>query len=112
MNNVSGTIGSFVARAAKIFPAASTLRPAPARYWSRRFRSVVISAPANHCSSDAASDLPRPSKAFCRAAARYDDRVERGAKLPEHIKLVSDIAAHAPRDVADDATTFLDALEP
>jgi hypothetical protein len=62
-------------------------------------------------SSDAASDLPRPSKAFCEAAARYDERVQLGAKLPEHIRLVSSIAEHAPADVADDAATFLDALE-
>jgi hypothetical protein len=62
-------------------------------------------------SSDAASDLPRPSEAFCRAAARYDEQVQRGVKLPEHIKLVSTIAAHAPVDVADDARTFLAALK-
>jgi hypothetical protein len=62
-------------------------------------------------SSDAASDLPRPSKEFCEAAARYDDRVQRGAKLSEHIELVSRIAEHAPADVADDAATFLAALE-
>jgi hypothetical protein len=61
-------------------------------------------------SSDAASDLPRPSKAFCQAAARYDKRVQVGAKLSEHIELVTTLAEHAPEDVADDAATFLDAL--
>jgi hypothetical protein len=61
-------------------------------------------------SEDAASDLPRPSKEFCQAAARYDKRVQL-AKLPEQIKLVSSIAQHAPVDIEQDATTFLDALK-
>jgi len=47
-------------------------------------------------SSDAASDLPRPSKAFCQAAARYDKRVQVGAKLSEHIELVTAIAMTEP----------------
>jgi hypothetical protein len=62
-------------------------------------------------SSDAASDLPRPSEAFCEAAARYDERVQVGVRLPEHIRLVSSMAEHAPTDVADDAAMFLDALQ-
>jgi hypothetical protein len=62
-------------------------------------------------SSDSAkSSLPRPSRAFCAAAAKYDQRVQQ-AKLPEQIKLVSSIAEHAPRDVAQDAQTFLTALK-
>jgi hypothetical protein len=60
-------------------------------------------------SSDAASDLPRPSVAFCKAATKYDDRVQM-AKLPEQIKLVSSIAEHAPTDISSDAQMFLDAL--
>ena len=61
-------------------------------------------------SEDAASNLPRPSAAFCQAATKYDNRVQM-AKLPEQIKLVSSIARHAPKDVSRDARTFLDALE-
>jgi predicted lipid carrier protein YhbT len=61
-------------------------------------------------SSDAASDLPRPSKAFCQAAAKYDKRVQL-AKLPEQIELVSGIVEHAPVDIERDANTFLDALK-
>ena len=59
---------------------------------------------------DAASDLPRPSVAFCKAAAKYDERVQM-AKLPEQIRLVSGIVAHAPKDISSDAAMFLDALE-
>ena len=61
---------------------------------------------------DAASDLPRPSAAFCRAAARYDQQVQlKKTKLPQHIKLVSAIAASAPKDIAKDADLFLESLE-
>ena len=61
---------------------------------------------------DAASDLPRPSAAFCRAAARYDQQVQLAkTKISQHIKLVTGIAEHAPKDVAQDADLFLDALK-
>jgi hypothetical protein len=60
-------------------------------------------------SEDAASTLPRPSIAFCRAATKYDDRIQM-AKLPEQIDLVTKVAEHAPKDVSRDAQTFLDAL--
>ena len=60
-------------------------------------------------SEDAASNLPRPSEAFCRAAAKYDQRVQL-AKLPEQIQLVASIVKHAPVDIERDAHTFLDAL--
>jgi hypothetical protein len=60
--------------------------------------------------NDAASTLPRPSVAFCKAAASYDQRVQM-AKLPEQIKLVASIAKHAPKDISTDARTFLNALE-
>lgn len=61
-------------------------------------------------SEDAASNLPRPSAAFCRAAAKYDQRVQL-AKLPEQIELVASIVQHAPVDIERDAHTFLDALK-
>jgi hypothetical protein len=61
-------------------------------------------------SEDAASNLPRPSAAFCEAATKYDSRIQM-AKLPEQITLVSRIAEHAPKDVSKDAKLFLDALQ-
>ena len=61
-------------------------------------------------SEDAASNLPRPSVAFCKAAGHYDNRVQM-AKLPEQITLVTAIAKAAPKDIAADAQTFLDALQ-
>ena len=59
---------------------------------------------------DTASTLPRPSRAFCAAAAQYDQHVQL-ASLTRQIKLVTPIAASAPKDIAADAKTFLDALE-
>jgi hypothetical protein len=62
--------------------------------------------------NDATSDLPRPSKAFCKAAARYDKNVTTAKlKLSKQIEMVSDIAAHAPKDIEREAQTFLDALK-
>jgi hypothetical protein len=62
--------------------------------------------------SDATSNLPRPSKAFCEAAGKFDNRVTT-AKLPlaKQIEMVSDIAASAPKDIERDAQTFLAALK-
>jgi len=61
---------------------------------------------------DAASGLPRPSIAFCKAAAKYDERVQlTKTSLPDQIELVSNIAEHAPKDVSNDAQMFLDALK-
>lgn len=72
---------------------------------------VAVGALAGCKSSDSAkSTLPRPSRAFCAAAAKYDQRVQQ-AKLGEQIRLVSSIAAHAPVDIAKDAQMFLDALK-
>jgi hypothetical protein len=59
---------------------------------------------------DAASNLPRPSVAFCQAAGHYDNKIQ-SAKLPAQIEMVAKIAEHAPKDVSHDAQTFLDALK-
>ena len=62
--------------------------------------------------NDAMSDLPRPSRAFCEAAARYDKHVTTAKlTLSKQIEMVSDIAAHAPKDIEREAQTFLDALK-
>lgn len=55
-------------------------------------------------------DSPKPPKAFCDAASRYDDRLQKGAELDEQIRLVERIAAAAPVKVKADAEKFLDAL--
>ena len=72
--------------------------------------AALIAAGSAGCSRDANSSLPRPSKPFCEAAHRYDVRVEKRASLDEQIRIVRKIADHAPKDIARDADTFLDAL--
>jgi hypothetical protein len=53
---------------------------------------------------------PKPPEAFCEAATRYDKRVQKGAKLPEQIRLVEKMTAAAPAKIKPDSETFLDAL--
>jgi hypothetical protein len=53
---------------------------------------------------------PKPPKAFCDAASRYDERVQEGAELGEQIRLVEKIADAAPAKIKADAEKFLDAL--
>ncbi len=54
---------------------------------------------------DTQSDLPRPSRAFCRAAANYDKRVgSPELTLKDHVKYTRAIARTAPIDVRKDAT--------
>jgi hypothetical protein len=55
-------------------------------------------------------DTPKPPRAFCDAASRYDERVQEGAKLDEQIRLVERMAAAAPAKIKADAERFLDAL--
>jgi hypothetical protein len=61
--------------------------------------------------SNAMSDLPRPSRAFCEAAGRYDERItSKRTGIQQHITMVEKIVEHAPADVKRDGETFLDAL--
>jgi len=56
--------------------------------------------------------LPRPSRAYCEAAFRYEERIQRRPKLPVdgHIAMLSKLAANAPTDIAADVAVFLDAM--
>jgi uncharacterized protein YggE len=63
------------------------------------------------CSKGDSESLPRPNKAFCKAAYTYDKKVERRASLEVQIGLVQTMADHAPKDIAEDTQTFLDALQ-
>jgi hypothetical protein len=76
------------------------------------FVAVIAVGALTGCkeSEDAASTLPRPSVAFCKAAGKYDNRIQM-AKLPEQIVLVTAIAKHAPKDISTDANLFLTALQ-
>ncbi len=64
---------------------------------------LVIGTGCNQ-KDDTQSNLPRPSRAFCKAAADYD-KVVTLAKLPlaRHVALTSAIARTAPKDARRDA---------
>jgi hypothetical protein len=72
--------------------------------------AVVAALLVVACSSG--DDLPRPSRAFCDAAYRYEQRIQRAprASVDTQIDLVADMAAHAPADIRADARLFLAAL--
>jgi len=51
------------------------------------------------------SDQPRPSRAFCRAAARYDElTTTETLPVSRHVTLTKAIAESAPTDTKADAT--------
>ena len=80
--------------------------------WTRGVAlTLALGATVAACSSasDATSQRPRPSAAFCAAAARFDERVPT-ASLAEQIRMVRRLLATAPPDVVDEARTFLGAL--
>ncbi len=62
------------------------------------------------------SSLPNPSVAFCQAATRYDEAIQKpGQGTPQQqaaaqVPLVEQLAAAAPADVRKSAGVFLDAM--
>ena len=73
---------------------------------------AVIALGATACSRDSGSSLPTPSRAFCQAAYDYDTNLPKLiGKLQQQTALVAKLAEHAPKDIAADAQTYLDAME-
>jgi hypothetical protein len=75
--------------------------------WAAVVLATILLAGA--CRSEETSG-PKPSRAFCAAAADYDDRLSKGAKLDEQIRLVQRMVDAAPAKIQADAQTFVDAL--
>ncbi len=74
---------------------------------------VALGLVATACSRE---EKPPASKAFCRAADRYNDELERTQldgkpSIKRQLPIVADLADAAPEAIADDAQTFLDALQ-
>ncbi len=68
---------------------------------------VAVALGTTACSQgdDMKSSFPRPSRAFCAAAARYDVAVtSRKVSLAEHVRYTRAIAQSAPVDTRRDAT--------
>jgi hypothetical protein len=70
---------------------------------------LVAALVGGACSSEG-GNAPKAPLAFCKAAARYDDRVSRNAKIDEQIRLVQRMVDTAPAKIKADAQTFVDAL--
>jgi len=70
---------------------------------------VVLALFAGACRSEESS-APKPSRAFCDAASDYDDRLSKGAKLDEQIRIVQRMVDTASAKIEADAQTFVDAL--
>ena len=70
---------------------------------------LVAALVGGACSSES-GNAPKAPLAFCKAAARYDDRVSRNAKIDEQIRLVQRMVDTAPAKIKANAQTFVDAL--
>lgn len=73
---------------------------------------LAVTATAAGCSRE---EKPPASKAFCRAADRWNDEIERTAKrgkpdVERQLPLVEDLARTAPEEIKDDAERFADAM--
>ncbi|MGZ4795801.1 MAG: hypothetical protein ACXV8T_07900 [Acidimicrobiia bacterium] len=68
--------------------------------------TIAAIAGSNNQGDDVASNLPRPSAAFCKAAQKYDTAVSDKPHLPlaRHVELTHAIAVTAPEDAKADAT--------
>ena len=72
----------------------------------------LLAAALTACSRDTESSLPTPSKAFCQAAYDYDTNLPKLIGKPrQQTALVAKLAEHAPKDIAADAQTYLDAMK-
>jgi hypothetical protein len=73
---------------------------------------ALVAVGAAACSRDSGSSLPVPSRAFCQAAYDYDTNLPKLiGKVQKQTALVAKLAEHAPKDIAADAQTYLDAME-
>jgi hypothetical protein len=70
---------------------------------------LVAALVGGACSSEG-GNAPKAPLAFCKAAARYDDRLSRNAKIDEQIRLVQRMVDTAPAKIKANAQTFVDAL--
>lgn len=74
--------------------------------------TVMLTAIGCKQKDDTQSNLPRPSRAFCAAAARYDAAVpSKKITLTQHIRFTHAIALAAPSDARRDATVVWRSFE-
>jgi ABC-type glycerol-3-phosphate transport system substrate-binding protein len=74
--------------------------------------ALLLATGVAACSGDSSSSLPTPSKAFCQAAYDYDTNLPKLiGKINKQTDLVAKLAETAPKDIADDAQLYLDAMQ-
>lgn len=76
------------------------------------FLVLALATAGAACSKE---DTPTASKAFCRAAKRFETELERQSRsgtidAERQIAKLEDLVATAPKKIKSDAETFLDAL--
>jgi hypothetical protein len=56
--------------------------------------------------------LPRPSRAYCETAYRYEQRIQHKPRpsVETQLAMLTKMADHAPKDIAPDMAVFLDAM--
>ena len=74
---------------------------------------LALAVTAAGCSRE---EKPTANNAFCRAADRYNEELERTQlegkpSVKRQLPIIADLAATAPEAIAADVRTFLDALE-
>ena len=81
--------------------------------WSRAVAvALLLVAGVAACSEDSSASLPTPSKAFCQAAYDYDTNLPKlVGKINQQTDLVAKLAETAPKDIAEDARLYLDAMK-
>ncbi len=75
---------------------------------------AVVALGASGCSQkdDTQSNFPRPSRAFCAAAGRYDAAVSsKKVSLAQHVRFTRAIAKSAPVDARRDAAIVWHSFE-
>jgi hypothetical protein len=72
----------------------------------------LLAAALAACSGESGSSLPKPSKAFCQAAYDFDTNAPKLiGKIDQQTALVQRMADNAPKDIAADAQTVLEAMK-
>lgn len=82
----------------------------------RALVAIVVLGVALTAAGCSREEEPTANKPFCRAADRYNEELERTQlegkpNVERQLPIIADLAATAPKAIAADAQTFLDALE-
>lgn len=82
----------------------------------RVFTLSLVVAAVSVAAACSREEKPPASNAFCRVAERWNDEIERTQlegtpSLERQLPIIEDLAATAPKGIADDTQVFLEALQ-